>query len=185
MFFFKKKKLIEIDNKIESVLDQLRVSNRKYEEMISIFSQIENRLDVMEERIANTNNSISQNVKEAANTTIKEIGNLREGIKILDNTVCTLSEKNAEDINTKIQSIIEEIIFVKRNISEGQKVSSAELKETIDKTYEQLQQLIKDDGIVSREKIESTDRKLNGKIDMVDSSLRLLLLNSVMNQIEE
>lgn len=185
MFFFKKKKLIEIDSKIDSVLDQLIVSSKKYEEMISVLSQIENRVNALEERIANTNNLISQNVQESTNITIEEIGNLREGMKMLDHTVCTLSEKSAEDINTNIQSIIDEINLVKCNLSEGQNKGSAELKETIAKLYEQLQQMIKDDGIVSREKIGTIDCKLNDKLDMVDSFLRLLLLNSVMDQIEE
>ena len=104
MLFLKKKKLSEIDSKLDTVLDKLIENNKKYEEIICTLSQIENNL---------------------------------------------------------------------------------EHKETINRMYEQLTELINNDVSVNQEYVKSIRNEINDNWNMVDSSLRLLLLNNVMSQIKE
>lgn len=115
MLFLKKKKLLEIDSKLDTVLDKLIESNKKYEEIICILSQIENRISGLEEQIEN----------------------------------------------------------------------NLEHKETINGMYEQLTELINNDVSVNQEYVKSIRNEINDNWNMVDSSLRLLLLNNVMSQIKE
>ena len=185
MFSFRKKKLIEIDNKIDSVLEQLTISNQRHEDMISFFSKIENRLDLLEERLVDNQRTVSQSVKETEASVIAEIINLRECIKTFDEAMGTLSEKTVAEILSKIQSVVDEVNHVKDDISKSHNGSIVELCETINQLREHLQQLIMDDGTISRDRIEKATCELDNKLDILDSFLRLLLLNSVMDQIEE
>ncbi len=61
----------------------------------------------------------------------------------------------------------------------------AALGESISHSCELLQQRISDQGITSRDKMGMLAKELDNKLDMMDSSLRLLLLNSVMDLLEE
>ena len=115
MLFLKKKKLLEIDSKLDIVLDKLIESNKKYEEIICTLSQIESRISGLEEQIEN----------------------------------------------------------------------NLEHKETINRMYEQLTELINNDVSVNQEYVKSIRNEINDNWNMVDSSLRLLLLNNVMSQIKE
>lgn len=123
MFFFKKKKLIEIGDKLDSVLEQISICNQKQGDIRVSIDRIEKRLDFIEERIA--------------------------------------------------------------DISKKQEVSMAALGESISHSCELLQQRISDQGITSQDKMGTMTKELDHKLEMMDSSLRLLLLNSVMDQIEE
>ena len=81
--------------------------------------------------------------------------------------------------------MIDELAIVKTVVLSGQKERTTEINEIIIRSYNQLQQFINNDGSVSREKISSLNGELISKLDVLDSSLRLLLLNSVMDQIGE
>mgnify|MGYP004518293135 CR=1 FL=1 len=54
---------------------------------------------------------------------------------------------------------------------------------SIEENRSVLQNQILNDGAENREKLLSMTRELKEKLDLLDSSLRLLLLNSVMDQI--
>lgn len=54
---------------------------------------------------------------------------------------------------------------------------------SIEENRSVLQNQILNDGAENREKLLSMTRELEEKLDLLDSSLRLLLLNSVMDQI--
>ncbi len=123
MFFFKKKKLIEIGDKLDSVLEQISICNQKQEDIWGSIDRIGKRLDFIEERIA--------------------------------------------------------------DISKKQEEGMAALGESISHSCELLQQRISDQGITSQDKMGTMTKELDHKLEMMDSSLRLLLLNSVMDQIEE
>ena len=214
MFFFRKKELLEIESKIDTVIEQQVLSTKKYEEIIIHLSQIENKINALEIGIYNSFDRMAQSVQENTSALSMEIANFRDCIKNLSKTVHTLSEDNKEATLTKIQSVIDELTVVKNaahTLSEANKeetltkiqsvidelavVKTAALNGQIEKTTEiievinrlddQLQQSVNKDGNVSREKISALNGELISRLDMLDSSLRLLLLNSVMEQIKE
>lgn len=184
MFFFKKKKLIEIDNKIDSVLEQLEISNQRYGQVLDSFSKIENRLSQIEADVENNRWIVPQIINEMETSIIEEITNLRASLKMLEVTVGELSEKNVDYIIMRIQSILAEINLMKDDLTKSQKESIVALNEKIGQSCNTLHQLINSNGIVNREKMEKVTCELDNKLEMMDSSLRILLLNSVMDQIE-
>lgn len=185
MFFFKKKKLIEIDNKIDSVLEQLKISNQRYEQIIDSFSKIENRLIQIEADVENNRQIVPQIIHEHKTSIVEEILNLREGLKSLETIVGELSEKNVDYLVTQVQFIVAEINLVKDNLTNSQKESVIALSKKIGQSCDCFQQMIKADSTVKWEKMEEVKCDLDKKLEMMDSSLRILLLNSVMDQIEE
>lgn len=184
VFFFKKKKLIEIDNKIDSVLEQLEISNQRYGQVLDSFSKIENRLSQIEADVENNRWIVPQIINEMETSIIEEITNLRASLKMLEVTVGELSEKNVDYIIMRIQSILAEINLMKDDLTKSQKESIVALNEKIGQSCNTLHQLINSNGIVNREKMEKVTCELDNKLEMMDSSLRILLLNSVMDQIE-
>ena len=142
MFFFRRKKLLEIENKIDLLMEQLVVTNQKQEEMLVIFSKLENRLDTVEKQMTNNQENIANCVKETEASVKQEITNWQN-----------------ENLVTQ--------------------------RESMNQSYERLLRMITDDGILSRDKVNAVACELDRKLDMLDSELRLLLLNSVMDQIEE
>ena len=50
---------------------------------------------------------------------------------------------------------------------------------------ELLSKSVSDDGTISREKIEKLTKEIYNKLEVMGSSIRLLLLNSVIDQIKE
>lgn len=185
MFFFKKKKLLEIDKKIDSVHEQFMMINQRQEDMLSFLARIEHRLNTMEERIASSQSTVSQSIKQTETSIVKEISSLEECIKILDDEMKTLSEKTVVEMFSKLQTGIDEIYLVRKDISMAQKDSIAVLSDTIRQSYEQMKLIIGDDKEMCRERLDAVVRDLDDKLDMIDSSLRLLLLNSVMDQMKE
>lgn len=159
MFFIKKKKLIEIENKIDSVMEQLSIFNHIQEDILSFYNMIENRLDSIEQRMDDNHSAVSQSLKETEASIIEEIDILKKCIKALDDKMLESQKESKERIVT--------------------------LGESISHSRELLQQLISDDGKISRDKMDASAHELSNKFDMIDLSLRLLLLNSVMDQIEE
>ena len=185
MFFFRKKELLEIESKIDAVIEQQVVSTKKYEEIIIHLSQIENKINALETGIYNSFDRMAQSVQENTSALSMQIANFRNSIKNLSETVHTLSEDNKEKTLTKIQSVIDELAVVKTAALNGQIEKTTEIIEVINRLYDQLQQSVNKDGNVSREKISALNGELISRLDMLDSSLRLLLLNSVMEQIKE
>lgn len=176
---------MEIESKIDTIIEQQVVCNKKYEEIILHISQVENKLNIFEAQIDSSSDGIAQSIQENTSTVSAEIASVRESVKNLSETIHTLSEEDKKVILPKIQSVIDELAIVKTVVLSGQKERTTEINEIIIRSYNQLQQFINNDGSVSREKISSLNGELISKLDVLDSSLRLLLLNSVMDQIGE
>ena len=161
MLFFKKKKLIEIENKLDSVLVQLKNSNKSCENMQVILLKIEKRLDLLEEKIDMNQKTVSQIVNETETAVLAEVTNLRDYIKMFDDTMEDLSEKNVAEILSKIQLVVDGVGSVKDNVSTARQESIAELSNKISQTGNQLQKQIIDGGNKNRVGIETLMTKLD------------------------
>lgn len=184
MLFFNNKQLMEIDKKIDSVLDQLNISNHRQENILSKMDKIESKLELLEEQISNSHKNTSQYVQESKILIMKEINYLKEYLEILDSKIERLSENNSVTFIEKIQSVINEIKSVKVKILKSHEQSVTAMDKSFAYSSDLLQRLISDNRTINQVKIEKLTHELDKKLELVDSSLRLLLLNSVMNQIE-
>ncbi len=148
MFFFKKKKLIEIDDKINSLLEQLQIYSCEQKVILDEISCIKNSAQLLEERIQDNNGAINNNQLELKMTITKEISNLK---KALD------TQKKRIDL----------------------------LSNDVMQAKDSLQKSIADEGKANQSEIEKKITSLDNNMEMVDSSLRMLLLNSVMDRMDE
>lgn len=173
MLFFKRKKLIEIDGKIERLMQAV-------ESQSHAFHKIEQRLDMLEQEMKRNAESI--------NHIPKTIMDLNMDSK---QYICSHIDEKSGQI-----SLDDEKRFINiKNILQEHEKSRALLAEGIADEIKKFRDSYKDSGKEMRESINSIKELMDvnmemensedGKLDVIENEIRLLLLNSVMEQIPE
>ncbi len=122
---------MEIDGKIDAVIEQLHICNRGQEDILSSINRIETRLDLLEERVSDSHSATSKCFQESKTLIIEEVSYLKACLRLLDDEVGRLSENNTEEFTTKTQSIIDEINSVKSEFLKSQDESIVTFGESL------------------------------------------------------
>ena len=218
MLFFKRKKLMEIDTKLENLitlinsqaeiikmistqLNNLEAKQKLLEEICNTIIKnsnselfklevLENKTDKNSENIINTENIINKSKSEILNFINDSEKNIISSVKqeALSNTkinqkfkdeVCneiTASTRNITDIKDSVNKSKSEILNSINN-SEKNIVSSVK-QEALSNT--KINEKLKDEIC---DKISASTRNISSEVNTLDKELKLLLLNSIMEQL--
>ena len=160
MLFFKRKKLIEIDTKLENLITLIN----SQAEIIKMISTQLNNLEAKQKLL-----------EEICNTIIKNSNSELFKLEVLENKTDKNSENiiNTENIINKSKSEILNFI----NDSEKNIISSVK-QEALSNT--KINEKLKDEIC---DKISVSTRNISSEVNTLDKELKLLLLNSIMEQL--
>lgn len=180
MFFFKRKKLLEIEAKLDLIITQQVEEDKKQAEISSKMQELENKIELLEQRYNKSTDSLSQVINEEANAINLK---LAESCSIMDKLmgkIQSTSTDNQNILNQTIHEIVTELRSLGEELLNNQTCYAKDNKNLIDELY------IRIDGAenTNSEKMNKLKGDMTEKLDVIDSTLRLLLLNSVMDQIE-
>ena len=102
----------------------------------------------------------------------------------MDEDLNSLSKTELAEVSLKLQLIMNEIHLVKNDTLQEQREVSSMFNKRINETKEELKAIVSEAQTVNHGKVEKFTQELESKLDMMESSLKLLLLNSVMEQIK-
>lgn len=94
-------------------------------------------------------------------------------------------EKRLSDIIQKIEVLNEEISLLKENETKFHKESIDDMSKVIEQIRANLEVRITNRVRENKEELTLNTQELNKRLDLVDSSVKMLLLNSVMDKIPE
>lgn len=120
------------------------------------------------------------------NQRYEEISGSLSSIENRLNCIEEKTEKNHQLVLQELKSYehtVKEEINKLREDMNALNMTITGISGSVEENRSVLQNQILNDGAENREKLLSMTRELEEKLDLLDSSLRLLLLNSVMDQI--
>ena len=180
MFFFKRKKLLEIDAKLDNIIAQQAEENKKQAEISLKIQELENKIELLEQSFNKSVDSLSQIINKEANAVNLRVLESCSTMDKLMEKVQSTSTDNHNMINQATQTIITELKSLGEELVNNQTGYEKDNKSWIDEVYNRI------GGVenTNSEKMNRLKENMTEKLDVIDSTLRLLLLNSVMDQIE-
>lgn len=162
MLFFKGKKLAEINTKVDSLINLVNYQM----EIIKTLSIKLNNLEINQKLLEEMCSSIVQ----SNNSEVLKL-------EILENR----ADKNLENIVNLEKIFNKSKLEILKSINSTEKNIISAIKEEVSSNSE-MQEKIKTDIY---DKIEYFAKNLSDEINAVDKEVRLLLLNSIMEQLQE
>ena len=189
MFFFKKKKLIEIDNKIEYLIEQLEKQNNKLSEVSDDICKLSNRVMKVEKEIRlqfdKQRSELDNTIVVSEKNINSEINRIEVQLSNVDKSIHAISLNVVSELQKRIEVFQNEIQRNGNFIVEKQKSALEKMSEDLICEIKDIKEQIVTESRASGANLKSIDENLCQRIDMLDSALKLLLLNSVMDQIDE
>ena len=130
MFFFNRKKLIAIDDKVDIIQEQLEQNTHKIEEIMLNLHKLDNRLEVIEEQVEKNSTVLSQAIKEVEDGMSTELSCMLKDLNNIRDEVNTSIEKVLVTLQSSLQSSNDEIKLMKSDILKEHSESSAKLNLT-------------------------------------------------------
>lgn len=183
MFFFKKKKLLEIENMIGAVVENLSITNQRQEEILSNLSSLENRMILLEDKVSVCHDELIHSVNDGVTTISCEANEIKCAVETLNTSVRGLSNTTLDRINSCNAELLVELNKMECTISKSKEESIESLMRSTAQSCELLHKFMNEGTEEQRMKMDSATKELWGKLEQIDSSIKLLLLNSVMDQI--
>ena len=218
MLFFKRKKLMEIDTKLENLitlinsqaeiikmistqLNNLEAKQKLLEEICNTIIKnsnselfklevLENKTDKNSENIINTENIINKSKSEILNFINDSEKNIISSVKqeALSNT--KINQKFKDEVCNEITASSRNITDIKDSVNK----SKSEILNSINDSEKNIVSSIKQEALSSAkideklkdeicDKISASTRNISSEVNTLDKELKLLLLNSIMEQL--
>ena len=185
MYFYKKSDFVELDKKINTLTEQLCNYHSRQDAVFSYLDRIEKRLSLIESKIADNNCEISKKFQGLSINIFSQINSLNRCIDMIKSETINHTEEKYKENYIKIQLIIDEIMHVKYELLNAQKENMTPLIDSISLLSGTLQDAISKYNHMNIKEIDILSNELKNKYDELQTLIRLLLLNSIMDQLEE
>lgn len=185
MYFYKKSDFMDLDRKINSITEQLRSYDSRQDAIFSYLDNIENRLSLIESQLIDNNCVLSKRIQDLSINIFSQINSLNTYIDIIKSDTMNYSEEKHKELCIKIQLIIDEILHAKYDLLNAQKENMTPLMDSISPLSSTIHDAISKYNHMNIKEINILNNELKNKYDELQLLIRLLLLNSVMDQLEE
>ena len=251
VFFFKKKKLIEIDEKVNRIAELLDTNTKLSERLFEKLEKLEDRVDQIEKEMVVTSvaeknvdqileaisavsdgftnqvHVLDKNQGEMVNGIRADIEHAAEAIKrhaettavfnkdivssaskesnqrmdLIDSNlnllllkaaqiekemvITSVAEKNTHQILEAVSDVKDGFANHEQVLDKNQSEMVNTIKTDIEHAAEAIQRHVATTAVFNKDNISSASKEFNQRMDLIDSNLKLLLLNSVMDQIEK
>lgn len=184
MYFYKKSDFMELDRKINSITEQLYNYHSRQDDIVSRLDGMENRLCLIETQLIDNNCGLSKKIQDLSINIFSQINSLNRYMDLIKSETINHSEDEYKELCIKIQLIIDEIMHVKYDLLNAQKENIISLMDSISLLNGTLQDAVSKYNHMNIKEINNLSNELKNKYDELQSLIRLLLLNSVMDQLE-
>lgn len=183
------KVLVTLQSSMQSSNDEIKLMKtdilKEHSESTAKFiEEVTQSRDIICNSLMEESRQNKKSINEFHSNIKSDIDRIKELLKDVDEDLNSLSKTELAEVSSKLQLIMNEIHVVKNDTLQEQREVSSMFTRRLDETKEELKDIVCEAQTVNHEKVEKHTQELESKLDMIESSLKLLLLNSVMEQIK-
>ena len=183
------KVLVTLQSSLQSSNDEIKlmktdILKEHSESSAKLIEEVTQSRDIIRNSLIEESTQSKKSINEFQSNIKSDIDRIKELLNGVDEDLNSLSRTELAEVSSKLQLIMNEIHLVKNDTLQEQREVSSMFTRRLDETKEELKDIVSEAQAVNREKVEQHTQELESKLDMMESSLKLLLLNSVMEQIK-
>lgn len=183
------KALVTLQSSLQSSNDEIKlmktdILKEHSESNAKLMEEVTQSRDIIRNSLTEESTQNKKSINEFQSNIKSDIDRIKELLNGVDKNLNSLSKTELAEVSSKLQLIMNEIHLVKNDTLQEQREVSSMFTRRLDETKEELKDIVSEAQTVSHEKVEQHTQELESKLDMMESSLKLLLLNSVMEQIK-
>jgi hypothetical protein len=183
------KVLVTLQSSLQSSNDEIKlmktdILKEHSESTAKLIEEVTQSRDIIRNSLIEESTQSKKSINEFQSNIKSDIDRIKELLNRVDEDLNSLSRTELAEVSSKLQLIMNEIHAVKNDTLQEQREVSSMFTRRLDETKEELKDIVSEAQTVSHEKVEQHTQELESKLEMMESSLKLLLLNSVMEQIK-
>lgn len=183
------KVLVTLQSSLQSSNDEIKlmktdILKEHSESSAKLIEEVTQSRDIIRNSLIEESTQSKKSINEFQSNIKSDIDRIKELLNGVDEDLNSLSRTELAEVSSKLQLIMNEIHLVKNDTLQEQREVSSMFTRRLDETKEELKDIVSEAQTVSHEKVEQHTQELESKLEMMESSLKLLLLNSVMEQIK-
>lgn len=183
------KVLVTLQSSMQSSNDEIKLMKtdilKEHSESTAKFiEEVTQSRDIICNSLMEESRQNKKSINEFHSNIKSDIDRIKELLNGVDEDLNSLSKTELAEVSSKLQLIMNDIHVVKNDTLQEQREVSSMFTRRLDETKEELKDLVSEAQAANHEKVEQHTQELESKLDMMESSLKLLLLNSVMEQIK-
>lgn len=183
------KVLVTLQSSLQSSNDEIKLMKtdilKEHSECSAkLIEEVTQSRDIIRNSLIEESTQSKKSINEFQSNIKSDIDRIKELLNGVDEDLNSLSKTELAEVSSKLQLIMNEIHLVKNDTLQEQREVSSMFNKSINETKEELKAIVSEAQTVNHGKVEQYTKELESKLDMMESSLKLLLLNSVMEQIK-
>ena len=183
------KVLVTLQSSLQSSNDEIKrrrtdILKEHSESSAKLIEEVTQSRDIICNSLIEESTQSKKSINEFQSNIKSDIDRIKELLNGVDEDLNSLSKTELAEVSLKLQLIMNEIHLVKNDTLQEQREVSSMFNKRINETKEELKAIVSEAQTVNHGKVEKFTQELESKLDMMESSLKLLLLNSVMEQIK-
>ena len=183
------KALVTLQSSLQSSNDEIKlmktdILKEHSESNAKLMEEVTQSRDIIRNSLTEESTQNKKSINEFQSNIKSDIDRIKELLNGVDKNLNSLSKTELAEVSSKLQLIMNEIHLVKNDTLQEQREVSSMFNKSINETKEELKAIVSEAQTVNHGKVEQYTKELESKLDMMESSLKLLLLNSVMEQIK-
>lgn len=183
------KVLVTLQSSLQSSNEEIKlmktdILKEHSESTAKLIEEVTQSRDIIGNSLTEESRQNKKSINEFHSNIKSDIDRIKELLNGVDEDLNSLSRTELAEVSSKLQLIMNEIHVVKNDTLQEQREVSSMFTRRLDETKEELKDIVSEAQTVNHGKVEQYTKELESKLEMMESSLKLLLLNSVMEQIK-
>ena len=183
------KVLVTLQSSLQSSNDEIKlmktdILKEHSESSAKLMEEVTQSRDIIRNSLIEESTQSKKSINEFQSNIKSDIDRIKELLNGVDEDLNSLSRTELAEVSSKLQLIMNEIHVVKNDTLQEQREVSSMFTRRLDETKEELKDIVSEAQTVNHGKVEQYTKELESKLEVMESSLKLLLLNSVMEQIK-